>query len=568
MYTAAMFRSFSAKSQLRGLESFSLCVAACLLGVFLTFRPTLLSGFQWMQTDPGDTRLNNYFLEHGYLWITGHPLHSTFWNPPFYYPEKNVLAYSDTLLGVAPFYWVVRALGFLPDTAYQLWTILLLGIDFGVAYWVLRQIRFGRFPAIAGSYLFAFANIRTSQLGHAQLLPQFFNCTVLLGLYALFEGTMTWPWIKSFDQRNRFWILVIAASTVAQIYAGFYLGWFTVFGFTVLTTISLFFSSSRSALWAVIHNHWIFLLCTGLVAFLILYPMGYHYWLASHEVGMRSFSAISPMLLRAQSWLNMGDESIVYGFLHRFSAFRKIPMLGEQRAGLGLMTFSAVAMGYYLEYPKKLSMRLAFWFWLSIGILTVYTGRRFFGIEPWEAVYSIFPGAQAIRAVSRICLLTLIPAVLGLAYFFQSFDQHRILKGGLFVCIVLEQLNSTYFYDKKQIRREVEKIAQSVPEFCQVFFYSPASPPNAPDYKLQLDAMWAGLLLNKPTLNGMSGNSPKDWGLFQIGRDPDPQASLLSSLYSPSSLSFKNQSSQKLKTALDSWVREKKLDFDPQCWVR
>ena len=79
-------------------------IALWLIGLFLSMRPMILSLGRLMPEDPGDTRFNSYILEHGFRWITRNPMHLSLWDPPFFYPEKNVFAYSDYLLGTAPFF--------------------------------------------------------------------------------------------------------------------------------------------------------------------------------------------------------------------------------------------------------------------------------------------------------------------------------------------------------------------------------------------------------------------------------------------------------------------------------
>src|SRR3712207_8932410 len=39
------------------------------------------------------------------------PGYERFWDPAFYYPAPNAAAYSEVMLGVAPFYWAWRAVG-------------------------------------------------------------------------------------------------------------------------------------------------------------------------------------------------------------------------------------------------------------------------------------------------------------------------------------------------------------------------------------------------------------------------------------------------------------------------
>lgn len=58
-------------------------------GLFLAYHDSLVADFYFL---PGgcDGRLNHYFLEHSWLWISGAPLHSEFWNAPFFYPVKKI----------------------------------------------------------------------------------------------------------------------------------------------------------------------------------------------------------------------------------------------------------------------------------------------------------------------------------------------------------------------------------------------------------------------------------------------------------------------------------------------
>ena len=70
----------------------------CLVGILFANHPMLFSGLSRIQLNHEDPRLINYLLEHGYLWLRGTPLHRELWNPPFYFPATNVLAYSDTML--------------------------------------------------------------------------------------------------------------------------------------------------------------------------------------------------------------------------------------------------------------------------------------------------------------------------------------------------------------------------------------------------------------------------------------------------------------------------------------
>ena len=142
-------------------------------GLMLAFYPTLLSGFHAVQGEPIDTRLNNYILEHGFQWLLGAEHHVSFWGPPVFYPEAGTLAYTDVLLTVGPLYWAWRALGFLPDTAFQLWTLTITCLNFGSAVLLLRHgLQLSPAATCLGATLFSFPSPSGSRSSSTRERPR------------------------------------------------------------------------------------------------------------------------------------------------------------------------------------------------------------------------------------------------------------------------------------------------------------------------------------------------------------------------------------------------------------
>ncbi len=167
----------------RSIITMGLAAGFGVLGVVLAHHPMIFSGFRRIQADLGDSRLINYLLEHGYLWAQRDPEHLEFWSPPFFYPLKNVAAYSDVLLSVGPVYWLWRALGTSPDMAFGLWIVSMSALNYAAGLLLFSKgFGFGAPAAVAGASLVAFGAPRMNQLQHQQLLPFFFP---LLALYAL-----------------------------------------------------------------------------------------------------------------------------------------------------------------------------------------------------------------------------------------------------------------------------------------------------------------------------------------------------------------------------------------------
>ena len=84
-----------------------------------------------------------------------------------FYPAPNTAAYSDILLGVAPFYWLWRGLGAAPDTAFQLWVMTIASVNYAVAVVCCRRLlHVGWTAAAFGGFVFAYGSTRVAQLVH------------------------------------------------------------------------------------------------------------------------------------------------------------------------------------------------------------------------------------------------------------------------------------------------------------------------------------------------------------------------------------------------------------------
>jgi hypothetical protein len=165
-------------------------------------------------------------------------------------------------------------------------------------------------------------------------------------------------------------------------------------------------------------------------------------------------------------------------------------------------------------------------------------------------VYHVIPAAKAIRGVSRIGLLLLLPASVGLGLFFNKvFETRRwaFAIPALLLCIA-EQMHSAPSFWKVEPRADVAALASRVPPECEAFFYS-ARNGRKRFFEYQLDAMWAATAVNKPTINGYSSNDPPGWGLLQNNVSDDAEE-------------------QKLGEALSDWLRANGVNDRKVCWIK
>lgn len=522
-----------------GVRGWLLAGAFLLAGLLAAFHPMLFSDLQRIQTDEGDTRLVNYILEHSYRWAMFSLPIGGLWSPPIFYPAPNVGAYTDILLGVAPYYWPWRWLGLPPDTAYQFWMMLVVALDFAAMFALLRRgFSLSAFPSAVGAYLFSFGSPRITDTGHQQLLSEFYSVAAVYALLRVFSPDA--------GKRKRLWIAAFFAAVVLELWSGFYLGWFLVF----LTTLALIWAIARPEYRADLRQLWkehrrAIVLCSFLSLFALL-PMAGPYLQALAESGPRCYQDVRDGQPRIASWICVPPEHWLYGrLIGDASLFRHLSGLNEQRMGVGFITLAMALVGLWWGRRERSSRLLFFVF------VTAVIGATFHPIGQfvWNAVYHAFPGASAIRAVARIGIPLLLPLGLGVALFLERM-RSRWPAWALALCglaVAAEQGVTTGAYPKQAPRLRVAAIAARVTPGSQAFFCSSSGVGGyiAGD---QLDAMWAQLSTGVPTLNGYSGNAPPGWQFTDLeSRYPGNRRAL--------------------EFQLSEWSHRWGLDRSKICWI-
>ncbi|HUM02350.1 MAG TPA: hypothetical protein VL084_08690 [Thermoanaerobaculia bacterium] len=476
----------------------------CAAGVLMTFHPMILSGLARMETDPGDTRHLNYVLEHGYRWLLSDPGHRELWSPPVFFPETNTAAYSETLFGVLPFYVPWRFLGAAPDTALQWWIFTVALLNFPASYLLLRRaLGLRALPASLGAFLFSFGSPRVVQSGHQHLIAQFFTVLAVIALVQLFAGDES----PAGGSRRTGWIAVFFGSLVAQAYAGFYLSWFFALALSLALLVSLFVRETRRRLVWLVSRHGLAVAASAVASLIALAPLARHYLEAAAVVGPRDFRDASRMLPPLKAWFNLGPHSWLYGGFRR-AVFEKMPFEWEKELGIGAVTLLVALYGLVREWKRPGARVLILTSFALILLATSFPG----GFTLWHGVFATFPAGTAIRAVSRVGVLLLLPASIGVAYAFDRASRTLRLGWVLPVAalVILEQGQSMPSYSKEEARRDVAAAVRRIPGGCRTFFVAfPAG--RKPNWEAQLDGMWAGLEAGLPTVNGYSSNWPPGW---------------------------------------------------------
>jgi hypothetical protein len=524
--------------QNRGLWAIPL--ASCLLGIAWVYWPQWSTGFQSMPDLLRDPRLVNYTLEHGFRWVMQYPLHAEFWQTPLYYPQPNVTAYTDVLIGTGPLYWMWRWLGAEPDTALQLWMVGCSSLNFVAAFQLLsRGLRVSVPAAALGAFLMAFGGPATIRIWHPQLIPQFFVYVGLLAIFEIFSGDSQ----RRKSHSRRIWIGVLAVMAVLQFYTAFYPFFFFSLVAAFALGVSLVGSASRKRIGEFFRWHGAFTGGWLAGSVVCLMPLLWQYLATAEELGLRPF--MTRFAPRPASWFLLGTENLWFGWLQRpggpLAALSDI----EHAGGVGFLTAAVGAVGLWRGRQRRgVSILIA-----ATGVLMVLA-TLFGDFSIWRWVHHYLPGAGAIRVLSRSSMVFALVMTLGVALCCDVLARHGryTLAAVLALLCITEQFRFPYpQIEKRELRSHIEGLAAQIDDDCAVFAAVYTGPPG---YLLEDDdAAWIQLATGKPTINGRYGNSPKNWKLYRHQSDahrPDPV---------------------RLRREAENWLLSFGANPDELCWV-
>lgn len=515
-------------------------VAALLLGVLGTIQyhaPQFFSGFDRFFGDRGDVRGFVYFCEHWYQSILGK---ASLLNPGIFYPTKRTLAYSDLLFGFAAPYSMFRALGFSIFTSTELMIILLSFLAYCVTFFLLyRTIGFGLVPSCSGAMFFAFNSPKFNQLTHLQL-----QYVLLLPLIFAFVIAFA-KRVDTMDQRKAAWLLSLTAVCLnVQLTTTFYYAWYFTIWTILFLLLALAFRESRNFIITTIGRFWR-AFGIGAVVFLIGFiPILIIYLPAVRAGTWYRFDFVIEMIPDWRALLSMGDGNYVWGwFYRRLNEDPRPSTWGELMVGIGLVpslawialtvaSVSFIKAGRRAASTRELGLLFLGIMILATGIFFVL-GFKFGSYSAWQYVYEYFPGAGAIRAVSRYVIFLALPMSIGFAYGLEKALQFASGKRALTVAVlvvaafgVFEQfgvprVHGTGFSTSVE-ETYLKTMAAKLPGDCTAFYVAPGPYGRraTAEFHYHYDAMMISIMSRVKTLNASSSQFPRDWN-FYFFKKPD-----------------------------------------------
>lgn len=489
-----------------------------LVGLWLVVLRPLGLDLSRLPGDLGDGRFNNYVLEHFYRWLCG--LEPDYWNAPFFAPYPNTIAFSDNLLGSAPFYALLRGLGLDRESAFQGWYLLSFALNYAAAAGVLARVKFKPVSAALGAFFFTFGLPVLAQEGHAQLA---FRFAIPIAAYLLW---------KFFQQPRLSTLAGVAFWTAWQLYLSIYLG--ILLGMFLLALLAVLIclypaGRRRGIAWSLperLRQAWraarprekaaAFLLFGGavLAAGLLMLP---YFQVTRLYYFSRPWNEVTETLPRWQSYL-LAQNSLVWEWVTRGGGFLKpyltdFSLLNEHQLFPGFALVISLLAGPFL---LKRNRRLVVAF-LGAAMVLVIVTFYYNGFSLYRFIWSL-PGMGSLRSLTRVQLVLMFPLSVYLAGVLDGLEKPPLFTPrwenavlALFAVLLIGEsalyTHSTISKAEAQARLTAlrAQIPDSVPQDPVLLLVSRS---DEPAYQSELDAMLLAQELGWKTMNGYSGNVP------------------------------------------------------------
>jgi len=478
-----------------------------------------LNFFVNMPGDIVDARLNLYFLENIYCFLSGSTASLIHLN--IFYPYPYVSAFSDNLFGVAPVYLLARLMSLSPESAVQCWFLVGYLANFIAACFAFRIFGQSRSASAIGAILFTFGLPASAQMGHAQLQYRFALALAIAYFYVFLTQKSSRALVIS-----GFWL-------VWQYYCSIYLGFFTSL-FMAMMMFFFFLQEEGLRKWRGRANLPSFVreftchvqtlprfekisltICSGLLLLALLclfYPylkvtQLYHF--------ARSWVEVSAMSPRLSSYF-LADHALFWQVISE--KIKDVPIRWEQQLFIGLVPLVLFVIGAYLT-PGAFLLRGRLSFLLYTLVALVILTLNVNDSSLWRFLVGL-PLFSAIRALSRIILLFLFPLSLFLAVAIdvilkRAFIQKKYLLALISLPLLLEisAVNATTSAKEDwrgHLKNELARLTNDLPNSPILFFAQRSLAFESEE----LDAMLSAQSKNIPTLNGYSGTLPHHYRAY------------------------------------------------------
>lgn len=478
-----------------------------------------------------DGRLVTFLTEHWYQVFLG----NEGWEElPCFYPEKNVLAYSDMMLLFGGPFILLRIVGADMYTALKITVILFHVLGSYLLYYFMRKyVQASGAVSFLTVVCFSFTNGYNCNSANMQMFAlSLLPVLLIAGAY----------YIKNLEQKKRHIAAIVAVVWLAMLfYTSFYVAYFVcLFSGIVIIVYAIGYFVLRKHEWVRVAEKKVVRHIREYMLYLLLFalcmlPFICLYLPALKDFGGRSWEEIEMLF---PGWKNIcmlnekNDELAAFNpeIYNYKTGFPIIDLIIYGIAGIGICIF-------IFRKKRKSGLRRKEYMYLLGGIiifLAFILILQIRGFTLWYFIYKFIPGASAIRAVIRwLCFISLPMAIfLGavLTYFSKESGFNKKYTEKLALILSLVMFCSNYCVigigTGWSVSGEInfEKSVKAPPQDCKVMYVVDKDRMiHRGAQEVQLDAWAIALKFQLKTINGYSGQIPKGWDLLDITQNGTDQ---------------------------------------------
>ncbi len=493
-----------------------------IIGFLIFFYPMILSGFDLMPGRGEYSKYFNYILEHSWLWLKQAAPNYYFWSAPFSYPMQSTTALSDSLLGIAPFYWILRFSSINPFSSFQILIVFLCFLNYTTFYYLLnKKFKFSTLASSVSSFIFAFSLMRYFRMDEINYYSQFYTILAIIFLLSVNKTNSR--------MKNHFWFILFSISIILQFYSCFTLGFFACFIGIVGIFVALLPKTGRDCIIDFFKNYYKLFLFYILVIFLMLLPLSYN--IVCTGV-IKSYEQLIINVSNFMVWIrNLSVlDSLFFKDIYYVGYLRN----AEFSTGVGIFTLIFSLIGIWkIKYSKGVPIiLLIFIFLISCGYSAMFL---------WKILYFVLMGSEKIDSPVKVSFIALIILAFGIGVLIQ-YLQNNIIKNKILTVIIListvllltvEQIsyikdeNSAwinYGWSKKQFIVELNNASKKIKKDCKIidlkyvpFNFNQFGNNDIKIKKIKMKkqenlfAMWLSIINNKRTVNSfLTTNNTSD----------------------------------------------------------
>ena len=480
------------------------------IAVIMTLWPTFSSGLEQLQTDPGDTLLNLYFLEHAYQHFSGLNLLTPdqYWSPNFFWPIRDTLSWSDHLLGPSVIYGAFRLL-VNPYQSYVAWLSLTLALNYISIRLATQRIASTTSATWLSIIAVAttFSPVIIQQMGHPQLLSLFLVGPILVLCHCLINE-------PTIDFTASDW-LSLAAWILAIGFFNIYICVYAFYG-TLICVFIHFYRRLRAKRLSI--RPGLNLKANIVILTSIISANSIIYWpyLQTLKIfGKRPVDEILNNLPKPLSYLYSSDYWLIKAPWTSDNPPISFVYGAEQQLFPGWILLILITAAVITAFRKRQTLNNGLQSWLYVVAAMVLFSLSWREISAWPLISKLLPGASSLRASSRVGMMVILFSSPALAlssrhWQLQITQTKTTLAGVLAMIGTFSGIWATGqpSFSLKQWRIELDSLSSSLNNSkCSVFWYQWS---NQPPWRAQVIAMHAQQLTGIPTANGYSGQFPRE----------------------------------------------------------